>query len=248
MRIAVFADVHGNSLALEAVLADLGRRGADLLVNLGDCASGPLWPREATERQMALDAVTIRGNCDRAVATLPPGEMSASDRFAYDRTTPEQRAWLGGLPLTRIVAPGVLACHGTPGQDDDALIDEVRDGRIARGSPDSIAARLGSIDAKVVLCGHSHRPDAVQLPGGPLIVNPGSVGLPAYTVPKPAAFVSESGSPHARYAILETSAAGSTAVELIAVAYANEEAARRAEEGDRPDLAHGLRTGFALPP
>ena len=72
MRIAVLADVHGNSLALEAVLADLGRRGADLLVNLGDCASGPLWPREATERQMALDAVTIRGNCDRAVATLPP--------------------------------------------------------------------------------------------------------------------------------------------------------------------------------
>ena len=72
MRIAVFADVHGNSLALEAVLADLGRRGADLLVNLGDCASGPLWPGEATERQMALDAVTIRGNCDRAVATLPP--------------------------------------------------------------------------------------------------------------------------------------------------------------------------------
>ena len=152
------------------------------------------------------------------------------------------------LPLTRIVAPGVLACHGTPGQDDDALIDEVRDGRIARGSPDSIAARLGSIDAKVVLCGHSHRPDAVQLPGGPLIVNPGSVGLPAYTVPKPDAFVSESGSPHARYAILETSAAGSTAVELIAVAYANEEAARRADDGDRPDLAHGLRTGFALPP
>ncbi len=41
MRIAVIADIHGNLPALEAVLADLDGRGADLLVGLGDCASGP---------------------------------------------------------------------------------------------------------------------------------------------------------------------------------------------------------------
>jgi len=42
MRIAVIADIHGNLPALEAVLADIRRRKADRVINLGDCVSGPL--------------------------------------------------------------------------------------------------------------------------------------------------------------------------------------------------------------
>jgi predicted phosphodiesterase len=45
MQLAVIADIHGNLPALEAVLADIARRGCDLVVNLGDIVSGPLWPR-----------------------------------------------------------------------------------------------------------------------------------------------------------------------------------------------------------
>ncbi|MEZ0300598.1 MAG: metallophosphoesterase, partial [Hyphomicrobiaceae bacterium] len=41
MRLAVIADVHGNLPALETILADIARRGADLTINLGDCVSGP---------------------------------------------------------------------------------------------------------------------------------------------------------------------------------------------------------------
>ena len=37
MRIAILADIHGNLLALEAVLADLRKRYADHVINLGDC-------------------------------------------------------------------------------------------------------------------------------------------------------------------------------------------------------------------
>jgi predicted phosphodiesterase len=44
MRIA---DIHGNMPALEEVLADIERRDVDRTINLGDCVSGPLWPREA---------------------------------------------------------------------------------------------------------------------------------------------------------------------------------------------------------
>ena len=50
MRLAVVADIHGNLPALEAVLDDLGWRQVDAVVNLGDCASGPLWPRETLRR------------------------------------------------------------------------------------------------------------------------------------------------------------------------------------------------------
>jgi predicted phosphodiesterase len=45
-RLAIIADIHGNLPALEAVLADIKASGATATVNLGDCVSGPLWPRE----------------------------------------------------------------------------------------------------------------------------------------------------------------------------------------------------------
>ncbi|XXY33244.1 metallophosphoesterase [Sorangium sp. So ce233] len=50
VRIAAVSDIHGNLAALEAVLADIARRGADVTVNLGDILSGPLQPHE-TDRE-----------------------------------------------------------------------------------------------------------------------------------------------------------------------------------------------------
>jgi predicted phosphodiesterase len=241
MRIAALADIHGNILALEAVLDDLPRRQAELVVDLGDCVSGPLWPRETMDRLSALGFPTVRGNCDRAVATVAREELGASDRFAFDQLDAEQRSCLGALPTSLVVAPGILAIHGTPTNDDAYLLDVVEGDRLVRDVHRAIAARLGPVDAKVVLCGHSHRQDLVQLPGGPAIVNPGSVGMPAYDHQ---GHVSESGSPHARYCVLELRRDGSVSVELIAVPYAHDEAVRRVEENGRPEWAHSWRTGF----
>jgi len=50
MRLAVISDIHGNIVALKAVLADLKTRGVDDIVNLGDCVTGLLWQRETLER------------------------------------------------------------------------------------------------------------------------------------------------------------------------------------------------------
>jgi len=47
MRFAAIADIHGNYLALEAVLADICTQGIDAIVNLGDMVSGPLDARAA---------------------------------------------------------------------------------------------------------------------------------------------------------------------------------------------------------
>jgi predicted phosphodiesterase len=244
MRIAVLADIHGNLLALEAVLADMARREVDRIVDLGDCASGPLWPSETMERLAALGAPTVRGNHDRQVASLAPDEMGPSDRYAHGELTKAQRIHLGALPMIRSVAPGVLACHATPARDDLYLIEEVERGHLVRGTPEAIADRLGAVETKVVLCGHSHRADLVQLASGPMIVNPGSVGCPAYDDASEPAHVSEAGAPHARYALLEGDPQSGVTVEFIAVAYPYEEAARRAEANGRKEWAHALRTGF----
>ena len=162
MKIAVLSDIHGNILALDAVLADLDRHRPDHVVDLGDCVSGPLWPRETLERLDALGALTIRGNHERQLATLPADEMGPSDRFAYDSLNGEQIGRLGSLPGTAWVTPEILACHGTPQDDNTFLIDAVEGGRLVRGHVPAIAAHLGNVTARMVLCGHSHRPDLVR--------------------------------------------------------------------------------------
>jgi predicted phosphodiesterase len=72
MRVAVIADIHGNRLALAAVLAAVKRAAPDLLVELGDAVSGPLWPAECFE--MLADcgsAAAVRGNHDRWARPMP---------------------------------------------------------------------------------------------------------------------------------------------------------------------------------
>ena len=76
-------------------------------------------------------------------------------------------------------------------------------GRTRLAAPTEIEARLGGTRSPVMLCGHTHIPRVVQLPAGALVVNPGSVGLPAYDDVFPEYHVVETGSPHARYALLE---------------------------------------------
>jgi predicted phosphodiesterase len=246
VRIAVFADIHGNMLALEAVLADLTRRGgADLTVNLGDCASGPLWPRETVERLMALGWPTVRGNHDRRVPLDPLDMMGPSDRFAYDRLTEAQRAWLAALPMQVKLAPSILAFHARPDHDERYLTEDIAGGRLVRAPTATIAGRLKALDPafRLLLCGHSHRAELIGLPGGPIIFNPGSVGCPAYYDPDEPAHRSEQGSPHARYGIVEVDGEH-FGFEALAVGCDHDAAARRAAEAGRPEWAEGLRTGF----
>ncbi|MBW8270947.1 metallophosphoesterase family protein [Caldovatus aquaticus] len=249
MRIAVIADIHGNLPALEAVLDDIAARGIARVVNLGDCASGLLWPRETAALLMARAIPTVRGNHDRWLAEQEPAAMGRQDAFAHAETTPEQRAWLGALPARLDPAPGVLACHGTPESDTTNLLEEPAHGHLRPAAPERVRERLGAEGraARVVLCGHSHQPSVVRLPdGGPLVVNPGSLGCPAFRVTRaPHPHRSEARSPHARYAILHLSAdGGAPSADLIALRYDWEAAARRAESLGSPAWAYALRTGF----
>ena len=249
MRIAVIADIHGNVLALDAVLEDLERRGgADITVDLGDCVSGPLWPGETMERLQALKLPTVRGNHDRRVAQDPADEpMWPSDRYARERLTKAQRAALLGLPLTLEIAPGIIAFHARPDHDEKYLADAVVDGQLVRAPLAAIRRRLKSLDpaCRLVLCGHSHRSELIRIPGGPIIFNPGSVGCPAYDDDTPPAHVSEQGTPHARYGIVELDSQDRPhRFETFAVDYDHEAAARQAEAAGRPEWAHALRTGF----
>ncbi len=249
MRLAVIADIHGNVLALDAVLADIAAAGIGRIVNLGDVVSGPLWPRETAERLIPLDLPTVRGNHDRWVAATPRVEQYPSDAFAHDELTAAQRDWLGGLPVTLDLELGGLALrcfHATPSDDNTYLMHRVAHGGMVPEAAGEVAARLGDAGpAGLVLCGHTHQARVMALPGGPLVVNPGSIGQPAYADPTPPhPHVSEAGSPHARYALVTIAAGSVVSVDLKAVAYDWRAAAARADSLGRADWAHALATGF----
>jgi len=247
VKIAAVSDIHGNLPALEAVLADIHRRGVDLIVNLGDILSGPLLPRETADYLMALDLPTISGNHERQVLQLDPGEMGASDRYAHDTITAAQRDWMQALPPVMRPAADVFMCHATPQNDVDCYLEDLVDGELRPAPLRAIEERTGSCDAALILCGHSHIPRLSQLHSGQIIVNPGSVGIQAYEGHHPAPHTVEIGSPHGRYAIAEQSA-GRWTVDFIAVSYDWDAAARLALARGREDWVRALRTGFVRAP
>ncbi len=246
MRVAVFSDVHGNLHALDAVLERMQQDRPDLIVNLGDLVSGPFDPRGSADRLMSLDCATVAGNHERQ---LVEGAGGFSDSFARPLLSALHMDWIGGLPGSLFLAGGeIFACHGSPaGGDLEYLLEDVQGGRPVLDLPSRIRPRLaGCGAARVVLCGHTHIPRIVSL-DGTLVVNPGSVGMPAYRGRSPVPHAMQAGSPHARYGVLEQTRAGWQAT-LHAVRYDTEAAARQAEQAGAEAAAHAIRHGWLPEP
>ena len=258
MKIALISDIHGNLPALQAVLAEIDQADVDHIMNCGDTLGGPLESARTadllTERQIPM----IAGNHERQLLTLPFEKLGASDACTASEISDAHRTWLAGAAPTLWLTDDVFICHGTPHSDLHYWLETVTDDFSSNASPGVRAAtptevleRLGTglhaQKASLIVCGHTHVPrrsSVVSPTGGQLItvVNPGSVGLPAYDDVHPYKHFIETGSPHARYAIAEQTAAG-WRVELRSVMYDFESMAKLAEARQRPDWAIALRTG-----
>ena len=243
MRLAIVADIHGNLAALEAVTADIRRRGVERAVNLGDSLSGPLLPRETAQYLMARGWLSLAGNHERQLLSPGPEGRHPSDAYAYAQLTDAELGWLRALPATACLSPDIFLCHGTPACDSEYFLETVERGRVRPATAAEVESRLGTEAAAVVACAHTHLTRLVRSRRGQLLVNPGSVGLPAYDDVVPEPHVVETGSPDARYAIVDCVAGGWT-VDLISVPYDFEPMARLAARAGRPDWEHALRTGY----
>lgn len=215
-RIAVIADIHSNAAALERVLEDIRRRGVQQIINLGDSVYGPLKPARTPTllRGAAVQSVVGNEDClfDLSGAVLA---SHPTIRFVLDQLSPTDVDDLRALPATRQIGEKVLACHGTPVSDETYLLETVTEHGAELSRPAAIWERMAAQDeVEVVLCGHSHLPRAVWL-DGTLILNPGSVGLPAYADALPFPHRMETGSPHARYAVLNRDQDGWSAEQVV---------------------------------
>ncbi|HSQ17985.1 MAG TPA: metallophosphoesterase family protein [Anaerolineales bacterium] len=242
-KIAIVSDIHGNILALEKVVADIETRQVDGVFNLGDHISGPLYPKETLDFLRKQDWVQLLGNHDRQLISQNPQQHGLSDQYAFSCLNDADLDWLRTLPASTMVENQFFLFHGTPSSDTTYLLETVGHGKAWLATPAEIAQRLDGAMAQIMLCGHTHIPRVVEMAQDILIVNPGSVGLPAYDDETPEYHVMETGSPHARYVILEYKNCN-WQVEMISVGYDYQQAAQQARKNGRPDWEYALQTGF----
>jgi predicted phosphodiesterase len=195
-KIALLSDIHGNSLALDAVLADIIQQGgADDYWVLGDLVALGPDPVGVLERLIRLPNVhCVRGNTERYVCTgeRPPPTLAAAaadprllatlvevaGSFAWTQgalSATGWLAWLINLPLElETVLPDgtrVLGVHASPGRDDGAGIAPAT-------SDETLLASLQGCSADLVCVGHTHQPVNRRV-GRWHVINLGSVSNPA---------------------------------------------------------------------
>ncbi len=262
MRLALVSDIHGNLAALDAVIADMKNRHIQCVVNLGDSLSGPLLPLETADRLRSLPWLHVAGNHERQVLRLPIARQNLSDAYTSGQLDTAAKNWIAShadpadprLHQAQLwveqLGQDVALCHGSPRSDIEYLLETPVGESVRLANVTEIEERLAGLipeNISLLACGHSHVPRAVRLRSKLLIINPGSVGLPAYDDDHPYPFSKfhriENGSPDARYAVVEKSG-GHWHCDLISVPYDHESMALLAEQRHRPDWAHALRTGW----
>jgi len=243
-RLVVLADIHGNSIALRAVLADLAKQGgADAVIILGDLAVfGPDPVGVLNIIRQIGSAYLIRGNTDRYLVEgkYPgqPGSLDWQSRVlaSFPWTAQELGRtglrFLADLPATQLLRLGprhtILAVHGSPRSDEENI------------RPDTPVAELvpmiNSQAYNLLLCAHTHLP-CDRMVAGRRVVNVGSVGLPF------------DGDPRASYALVNLRPGGEYYIKFRRVSYDIEQVVRQLVAFDHPTAeisTYNLRTALPL--
>ncbi|MDG5758350.1 metallophosphoesterase family protein [Natronococcus sp. A-GB1] len=186
MKIGLISDIHGNRIALEAVLADMP--AVDKLLCAGDVVGYNPWSGACVDELRERAVPTVMGNHDAAVVEETPFRFNsmakAGVEHALEQLSAEQLEWLAALPEERLECDGrVKLVHGHPDDPD-------RYTRYTR--PAEFSPRLLD-DEDVLVLGHTHV-QHVERYGEGFVINPGSVGQP------------RDGDPRAAYAVVDLEA------------------------------------------
>jgi predicted phosphodiesterase len=170
VRVAALADVHGNPVALEAVLEEVRREAVDLVVFCGDLTWGPL-PNEtlAVVRALELPARFVRGNADRSVGVMLD-ERGAWMAAQHDA---EATAFVNGFDEHVVVGVDGLGptrfVHGSPRSDEECVTP--------RTPPERVREFMAGVTERTVVTAHVHV-SYDRAVDGMRLVGPGSVGRP----------------------------------------------------------------------
>lgn len=240
-RIALISDLHGNAIALRAVLDQVRRRGVDEIVCLGDVATLGVAPGEVIDTLQQLGCRCIRGNHDDYLLdpqrvdshTEGPLILEAID-WCRGKIGADQLAFLEtfepGYALSLGEAGRLMLYHGSPSSN---MVDLLAD------TPTELFdEQLGAERATVMAGGHTHV-QMLRQHRGALVVNPGSVGAPflEYTNGHKPTIL-----PYAEYATVEADGGG-VDVSLHRVALDRKALAAAARASSNP-MRHELAAAY----
>ena len=200
MRVAVIADIHGNGVAFDAVLADLAMQRVDRVFCLGDAVQGGPQPAAVVTRLREMGCPVVYGNADAFLLTgesgaesLTPQQHAARD-WSLAQLSDADRAFIAAFqPTVEIPLPGsrrLLCFHGSPTSFDDIIFPETPEEEVRRV--------LGASLPAILTGGHTHLQQLRRLDDS-LFFNPGSVGF-VYNTRQPDGALHAD--PWAEYAIL----------------------------------------------
>lgn len=180
MKLAIFADIHGNLVSFEAVLADIAKEAPDQMVCLGDVAATGPQPREVLARLHDLDIPIVQGNTDEWFLNPQPfgqddekyRHISDIDMWNATLLMEQDIAFLKTFQKTISLNLGnksILCFHGSPLGNTDTIV--------ATTPNAELAPYLNGFSADIFTGGHTHQPYARRYRDS-LLLNPGSVGLP----------------------------------------------------------------------
>ena len=218
MKVGLVSDIHGNKVALDAVLEDMP--SVDALLCAGDVVGYNPWPAECLAWVREAGVPTVMGNHDRAVAGGGSfsfnSQAGAGVRYTREHLSEEDIAWLGDLPDTRVAVDGrVKVVHGHPDNPDRYTFPR----EFAPGLLD---------EEDVLVLGHTHIQHHAVFEEG-IVVNPGSVGQP------------RDGDPRAAYALVDMD---EMSVDERRVEYDVDRVVAAVEEADLPgEIGRRLREG-----
>jgi putative phosphoesterase len=176
-RLALVSDIHGNAVALDALIDDLNRDGIERVVCLGDALQGGAQPAEVAERLNATGWPIVLGNADaflldeHASSEVPTQSQLATREWSRERLGEVGLGLIETFQRTIELDVGgtsVLAFHGSPSSYDDILLPT--------DDEKAYREKLGPVTASIVCGGHVHL-QYVRRIGETRFVNPGSVGL-----------------------------------------------------------------------
>ncbi len=220
---ALLSDIHGNIIALEAIWKSIQNKNISNIYNLGDSLNGPLWPEETAQFLIQNNIYSILGNGDE---DLIKGNAKIANKTIE---------WLKSLDYC-FTNTDLTLFHGSFNNTRKYLIEKIEKGNVIIKSKTELLSEIKEIKSKYICCGHSHVERIIHL-NNQVIINVGSVGLPAYSDDEPFHCM-ETFNSYAKYVIIENNE-----IQVVNVKYDFIKAAKQAKKNKREDWYNWIKEG-----